>query len=398
MKKLTILYTDCGYGHVATANALKRELEEAGTYRVDIIDVYRDVLESIDPFLHTVGISGPDIYNKLVLQRGHTRLLYPVVAAITAISMAVTSRNLSKRLAGYCAKYDPDLILSVMPMINGAAARSVKRMAKRTPFATLVTDFAEFARGVWIHDRSNQYIICGTDRCAEQARAFGIPDAKIFKLDGVIISPDFHKQNAQTQTGEDGARPRHPELSQDLLTGLMMFGGRGSDRMLDYATAIERSALPVQMIYACGTNSALADKIRSLPSERPRLVLGLTDKMYEYMGCSDFFVGKPGPASIAEARYSQLPMILEFGKNTLLQERYNALWARDQEIALLFKGLGDLVATIAKLIEPGTHRMIKSRLHGSSNTAIAELPSVLEQITAAHAQGAPISATAPLSA
>src|SRR5437870_5078980 len=98
-RKMAILYTDAGYGHVATANVLKREMENAHSWEVILIDPYRETLAVLDPYLRVLGKSGPDIYNDVVLRRGHTTIFWPCFAALSqflcVLGLAVASRKLA---------------------------------------------------------------------------------------------------------------------------------------------------------------------------------------------------------------------------------------------------------------------------------------------------------------
>jgi len=161
---------------------------------------------------------------------------------------------------------------------------------------------------------------------------------------------------------------------------LMMFGGRGAERMLDYARAIETSALPVQMIYACGTNQAMLGRIGALPASRPRYIVGFTDEIERYMAASDFFIGKPGPGAISEAMVMELPMILEVGSRLLAQERYNATWAVANRAALSFQSANELVASIDRIADPTRHAAMRQAIAAHPNTAIFDLPALLDGV------------------
>ncbi len=62
-----------------------------------------------------------------------------------------------------------------------------------------------------------------------------------------------------------------------------------------------RSGLPIQLILICGKNEGLAQALRAQKSDMPRWIEGFTTNVPYYMQLADFFIGKPGPGSIAEA-------------------------------------------------------------------------------------------------
>lgn len=381
-KRILVLYTDSGYGHVATARVLRDYLGVERPWRIDAVDVYREILTGLDPFRALTGMSGPDIYNEYALRRGHTRLLWPVIAAGSSVAIRLGSPFVVRQLSAYLRANRPDMVISVMPLINAAVAGSLRQLGGAIPFVTIVTDFCEPMHAAWIQ-HVDQYVVCGTEKCREQARRFGLPPEQIIAAKGLMLSPKFHALT-QTMTPATVATARAAlGLAPDRLTGLMMFGGRGADRMLDFAATIEASDLPVQMIYVCGTNRETADDIAALPGKRPRHVIGFSDAIERHMAASDFFVGKPGPGAISEAMVMGLPMILEVGARLLAQERYNATWAQAIGAALSFRNADGLCAAIAALNEPGRHAAMRRAIAAQPNRAIFDLPAQLDGIFSA---------------
>ncbi len=72
-----------------------------------------------------------------------------------------------------------------------------------------------------------------------------------------------------------------------------------------------RAGSAVQLIFICGKNEKLAAALRSQPSRVPRFVEGFATEIPYYMQLADFFIGKPGPGSIAEAMAMGLPVCVE---------------------------------------------------------------------------------------
>jgi len=381
--RILVLYTDSGYGHIATARALEAHLAAERGWRVQCVDVYREILTGLDPFRALTGMSGPDVYNEYALRRGHTRLLWPVIAAGSSVAIRLGSPFVVRRLAAWLRQHRCDMVVSVMPLINGAIAAALRRAALGVPFVTVVTDFCEPIHAAWIQNRA-QHVVCGTAKCRAQARRFGLPESHILQARGLVVSPRFGRL-ADALTPERAAAARAAlGLAPGLPTGLMMFGGRGADRMLDYARAVESSALPVQMIYACGTNDAISGRIGSLPGARKRHVAGFTDAIESLMAACDFFVGKPGPGAISEAMVMNLPLALEIGSRLLAQERYNARWAQAIGAAVAFRDEPGLVEAIAGLIAPGRLTAMRRAIARHPNTAIFDLPDLLDSVFARH--------------
>src|SRR5262249_49395085 len=148
-----------------------------------------------------------------------------------------------------------------------------------------------------------QFLICGTPRAVEQARAMGHADERVFRASGMILRPHFYEPAKEDRA----AGRKRLGLDPERPTGLVLFGGQGSKVMLSIARRLEDT----QLIFICGRNEALARELRSRPARGPRFIEGFTREIPSYMHLCDFFIGKPGPGSISEAVAMGLPVIVE---------------------------------------------------------------------------------------
>ncbi len=97
-------------------------------------------------------------------------------------------------------------------------------------------------------------------------------------------------------------------LHPDLPTGLVLFGGEGSEDILKIARALNRSENRCQLILVCGRHEGVAAALGALDRRIPMFVEGFTRDIPYYMELADFFIGKPGPGSISEALAKGLPV------------------------------------------------------------------------------------------
>jgi 1,2-diacylglycerol 3-beta-galactosyltransferase len=108
---------------------------------------------------------------------------------------------------------------------------------------------------------------------------------------------------------------------------------------------------------------------------------GFTREVPFYMELADFFIGKPGPGSISEALAKRLPVIVQRNAWTLAHERYNADWVEEQGTGLVVKdfaaGIGAAVET---LLQPENYVRFRERVAGGRNTAVFEIPDILDRI------------------
>jgi len=99
-----------------------------------------------------------------------------------------------------------------------------------------------------------------------------------------------------------------------------------------------------------------------------------------YMQRADFFIGKPGPGSIAEALAMGLPVIVERNAWTLSQERYNALWVREKQVGLVVANFNYIVEAVSHLLEKETLAQFRCKARKMHNRALLEIPDILSRI------------------
>jgi len=267
------------------------------------------------------------------------------------------------------------LVVSAVPNFNRALYESLRRASPKTPYVTVLTDFADYPPHFWI-ERQPQYLICGTERAAAQARALGHEDAHIFQTSGMILAPRFY----ETVEIDRRAERQKLGLDPDLPTALVLFGGHGSRAMLEIARLLDRSGLKLQLILICGRNEALAAELRKMPRQIPMFVETFTAEVPHYMRLADFFIGKPGPGSISEALAMRLPALVERNAWALPQERYNAEWIVEKQVGLVLRSFRYIVPAVAELMQPENYRRFRANAAAVNNRAVFEIPDILEKI------------------
>jgi hypothetical protein len=373
VKKIDFIYFDAGGGHRAAALALKAVVESHKrstsneSWEIRLVNL-QEVLDSLDVFRKVTSIRLEDIYNKM-LAKGWTfgsALGLRFMHAVIRLYHGPTVRLLTH----HWKDAQPDLVVSLVPNFNRAMYQSLRSAVPGVPYVTVLTDFADYGPHFWMEPGQDQFFVCGTDKAAEQARSLGHNPDRIFKTSGMILRPrfletvDLDRGRERLRLGLDPSRP----------TGLVLFGGQGSKVMLE----ISRRLTDTQLIFICGRNAKLAQRLKALPVRAPRLIEGFTHEVPYYMQLSDFFIGKPGPGSISEAVAMKLPVIVERNAWTLPQERYNADWIRERNAGIVvpnFRGIAGAVKELLASLD--SYRENVSRIQ---NRAVFEIPEILATI------------------
>jgi 1,2-diacylglycerol 3-beta-galactosyltransferase len=146
------------------------------------------------------------------------------------------------------------------------------------------------------------------------------------------------------------------------------------------ARKLDESPLDLQLIFICGKNSKLKEKLSQQKSRLPRFVEGFTKEVPHYMRLADFFIGKPGPGSISEALHLGLPVIVTKNSLTLPQERYNADWVIENEVGMVEAHFGRIEQAVGRLLEAGTLARYQENARRLKNRAVYEIPAIFEQL------------------
>jgi 1,2-diacylglycerol 3-beta-galactosyltransferase len=280
-----------------------------------------------------------------------------------------------KLLSKFWREQPPEMVVSLVPNFNRALFESLQHALPGTPFVTILTDFADYPPHFWM-EKQDQYLVCGTARAVEQAKAMGYDEQHIFQTRGMILRPEFYALPALDRQQERKALGLDP----DRPTGLVLFGGEGSNVMLPIAQRLGNSDSPLQLIMICGRNSTLLERLRQLKTKNKIVVEGFTKEIPRYMSISDFFIGKPGPGSISEALKLNLPVIVERNAWTLPQERYNAEWIAEQGVGIVLENFRQIDGAVRDLLTTRKLADMKARIATIDNRALFEIPPILAGI------------------
>jgi UDP-N-acetylglucosamine:LPS N-acetylglucosamine transferase len=374
MKTIDLVYVNAGGGHRSAVTALEMAIREQGReWRVRPVNLF-EVLDPQDVFRRTTGVKPEDYYN-VRLARGWTLGLAQELRVLQVL-IRLSHKSLVGQLRRHWQESQPDLVVSLIPNFNRAMYQALRLACPQVPYATVLTDFADFPPHFWIEPHQAQHVICGTARAVAQAHATAGNAAQVHETSGMIIKPNFYRDLKLDRQAE----MRKLQLDPNRPTGIVMFGGHGSRVM----RAIAKRLDDVQLILVCGHNAVLAEQLRAMRASAPRVVLGFTSQISHYMQLSDFFIGKPGPGSISEAIQQGLPVIVVRNAWTMPQERYNTEWVEEQGAGVVldsFKSIRDGVAQVTEHAD-----RYRASVRCIRNRAVFEIPEILERILAAPAR------------
>jgi 1,2-diacylglycerol 3-beta-galactosyltransferase len=198
---------------------------------------------------------------------------------------------------------DPNLVISVHPLLNHLTAAAIKRSSRRRTLVTVATDLIDLHCG-WACP-SAQLVVVATEN-AQRTILGRLRDERKISLLGIPVDLRFRPP----APGEQQALRRRFGLDENRPTLLVASGGDGSGKLIHHVRALASRPHPWQVIVVCGRNQRARQRLLAMDLPTPTLVLGFVDTIPELMRASDLLIGKAGPGTIVEALATELPMII----------------------------------------------------------------------------------------
>jgi 1,2-diacylglycerol 3-beta-galactosyltransferase len=325
-----------------TSNIVTVSSEPPPTYRIEIVDVFQEY--SRFPLREAVKLYGPTIrYNpKLFGEVFHlSNRQGPVLAAQTLASPLILNG-----LVRLFTTVQPDIIVSIHPMLNHITVRALRQLGLRIPFLTVVTDLVSI-HYLWFAEGVDGYIV-PTEQAKEIYLKRGLDPARVHML-GMPIDPKFtiptlSKEQLQIKLG----------LKPGIPVVLLVGGGDGAGGLLTSVRAISQAHLPVQLMVVTGRNRRLYANLQRSRSRLhvPAVIFGFVHNMPELMHASDVIITKAGPGTICEALACNLPIILS--GYVPGQEEGNVEFVTKNGVGVLALSSTVLIDSLRRFIKPGS--------------------------------------------
>ncbi|BDC35248.1 hypothetical protein Noda2021_12060 [Candidatus Dependentiae bacterium Noda2021] len=317
-KKIIVLSSSGGAGHVTATQALKDCL--SGAYDVTSID-FMHVLHDIDLVKKITrgGLEAEQVFYNYCLKRRWFAVLN-IVYQIGTWYFALRRKKITAIFKKYIIDQKADLIISVVPIINGALADAAQ-MAD-VPLIIVPTDLnaKSFINGM---HKTSYNKICMTQAfddadVANSIKPSGLISAQIATT-GFPLRKQFFNTKEKNELKDSYAIPKNKPII------FLMMGGQGSSTIITFLNELSKIASPFHIIVCIGKFEQLRLKIESLsfPAHITYTIVGFTSHIDDYMAMSDFAITKSGSVSVSESIYMNLPMFFDATGTILTWERFN---------------------------------------------------------------------------
>jgi 1,2-diacylglycerol 3-beta-galactosyltransferase len=342
-KRALFLISDTGGGHRSASNAITAALDE---------------ITEPNRFEHRIDdVAAHCSFPLTQLGWGYSTALRYAPPVYGALYYATNGRRRYKALVRFCEplyrerlrdlflNYQPDVIVSVHPLLNHAALRArADAKMQHIPIITVITDLGKVHES-WLTPEADAVVVPARE-VYERAISRGVLPSRLRML-GQPIHPKFDDVVGSKEELRGQLR-----LPQDAFVTLLMAGGEGGGKLLPTTLALAKAKLPMHLVVVCGRNETLRAKLEDLaPSlPTPMTILGFTDKIPELMRAADLLVTKAGPGTLAEANAAQLPVVVyDYVPG---QERGNVEFVRHNGIGLVaIHSTAEVVRAVDRLVK-----------------------------------------------
>jgi len=357
-KRALFLISDTGGGHRAGAQAVGAALDEIDgptrfEWRIDDIATHCTFpLSKLGPAYSAALRYAPPIYGALYHATNGRRRYKTIVRFCEPLYR--------ERLREVFTQYQPDVIVSVHPLLNHAALRArADAGMQHVPIVTVITDLGRVHEG-WLLPEADLTVVPARE-VYQRAIERGVPPERL-RLLGHPIHPRF-----EDVSGSKAEHRKKLGLPVDATIALLMAGGEGGGKLLPTTLGLARAGLDFHLVVVTGRNAALKAKLEELaPSlPTPMMVLGFRHDVPELMRAADLLVTKAGPGTIAEASVAEVPVVVyDYVPG---QERGNLDYVRTNGIGVVALSTAEVVSSVRRIVH-NQERLAKMR---SQQTAIA---------------------------
>ncbi|MDN3507072.1 MAG: glycosyltransferase [Simkaniaceae bacterium] len=326
-KKILVLSSYGGYGHIASAKTLQKLLSD--DYDIDVIYPIKE--------LRLCGLKHSEAFYNYFLARNFNRFTNWYVRYLGTPVMKMKAKKLKRLLEQHIKEKQTDLVISLIPLVNYPASMATYQMG--IPFLMVTTD-NDITN--WVCDlnkrKHHQFkVTIGADLPTTKGVLLSeqVSEKEIEHL-GLPLRPEFFQQPSK----EEMRAKYGIENSQNVV--LVMMGGAGTSSGLKYVKILAQSQDKIHLIVCSGRNQKLAKNLQalSLSAGNTMEVVPFTENVHELFAIADMIITKPGPGTINEAIACQLPILIDRINTPIFWEEANI------DLVLKYK-IGDCVRQVS---------------------------------------------------
>lgn len=345
---ICLFFSDTGGGHRSAAFAIYQGLKDLLERVEGPVTKPEISCENIVEKSHPLNKRFVDLYNFLLRHcQSAMQYYYWSIEQFKPNNSDLGYRLAKPYLEQLIEEMDSNVIVSIHPMSNHYLARALKEMGRKesTKLVTVVTDpNGDFWSG-WACDDVDLTLVpnhLGAQRLID----LGINSEKI-KVTGMPVHPDFIKP---PECPPDEFK-KHLGLNPEFKTICINAGWAGGGNMLPIYRALAPLKDSVQVIFLCGHNAKLYERIKVEADafSVKTAVLPFHDRMADLMSAVDLMVTKAGGLTTFESVARKLPMAIDMITKPMPQELGTVELLCENGLATVVKEPEDIIPIVNKL-------------------------------------------------
>lgn len=344
-KKILILTSLKEFGNFVASKAMENYLHD--DYDVQLCPAFKEVLAPVDPFnfLSLRQFCGEEFYNIFVSRKYYRLLGWLYYFGTWYIQFQ--KEKIHCLLEDYFIKTKPDLIISVIPVINNIVLEVAEK--HNIPFLLMPTDldirayiinlinptYKKFYMGLMLDNPDTMSLVNGAHIAQEHVHTIGVP-----------IRPEFLLQKNKNEL------KREYGIEQNKKVIMVLMGSQGSDEIHFYIAELLKLSQPFHLLACIGKNEQSRETISTLkiPSHISMSIIGFTKNIADYMSLADLLITKSGTLSIGEALYKNVPLFLDKTSTLLPWEEFNHDFIKKNECGMSITNYLEVVPVITRML------------------------------------------------
>lgn len=347
-KKILILHASAGHGHEKAARAVFEAFKNSAPEEdVEILDALTLTLPLVGRFYRWVYFTQiryvPWLWGFFYYVTDH-RGIYFFIKYVRRMLNGPLGSPFHK----FLEEKNPSVIITTHFLSTEIASHLKSRKKISSRLITVVTDY--MPHYVWTAPQVDLYAVAIEDT-KKSLMERGVPETKI-QVTGIPVENKF------LQTQPRAELLKKLGLADGRFTVLISSGGAGIGSVEEIAKRLSKLDAPLQVLFVCGTNKVLYERMRALSQISPNIrAFAFVGNMQELMEVSDIVIGKGGGLTVTESAVKGKPVILFrsiFGqekRNDKIVEHYGAGFATSS-----------IDQVVKKVIELSKDRELLSRM------------------------------------
>ncbi len=353
-KKLLLLSSYGGYGHIAAANTIISLL--GNEYSIEVIYPIKE--------LRICGLpSGENFYNFLI-SNNWNRFTNWIVKNLSYPMIRARLDKMMNQIEAHVREKKPDMVISLIPFANYPASEAARK--HHLPFLMVTTDgdLANWVFSLEKRKHTNVKVTIGSDTPFTRGRLVqhGIPD-DVIETVGLPLRPRFLNVKPKKELRKEYNIPEGKPVV------LIMMGGAGGRAATLYTREIVSSDLNVHLLICTGKKKKLAATLKAIETSGHTTfdVIPFTEKVEDLYGVADLVLTKPGPGSINEAFALKLPILIDRTGTPLFWEQANIDLVLNHKVGVCIHNLKEASHFVK-------HFLFDEQIHEAVRRSYEEIP------------------------